>query len=105
MPNINNNTECTLPVGTMVTIIGDPALSLTIPDNATGVLFTMQSGGFFTIDGVTTPATGVGLFVNVLMDPFFLHLYPNAPVAFFSTGFVAYQFFRTCDTYSLTSRR
>lgn len=89
----------------MVNSIGDPAIPLTIPDNATGVLFTMQSGGFFTIDGTTVPATGVGFFANVLLDPFFLHLYPGAPVSFFSTGFVAYQFFTTCDTYSLTSRR
>lgn len=103
MPNVNNNTESIVPVGAHFNVFGNPAISLTIPDNATGIIFSTTVSGFFSTDGVTVPATNVGLGSRLL--PNTLHLYPGAPISIFTTGFVNYQFFRTGDTYSLTSRR
>ena len=104
MPNINNNTECLVPVGSHVTIAGSPALALTIPDDATGIIFSVTvNNGTYTLDGVTVPAVGLGIATRLNVNT--LHLYPGAPISIFTTGSVNYQFFRTGDTYSLTSRR
>lgn len=103
MPNINNNTESITAVGSHVNVFGNPAVALTIPVDATGILFSTTVSGFFTTDGVTVPTTNVGLGSRLLLNT--VHLYPGAPITIFTTGFINYQFFRTNDTYSLTSRR
>ena len=103
MPNVNNNTENIIAVGSHVNVFGSPAIALTIPDDATGILFSTTVAGFYTTDAVTVPTTNVGLGTRLL--PNIVHLYPGAPISIFTTGFVNYQFFRTGDTYSLTSRR
>lgn len=103
MPNIGNNTEAIIPLGTLTTVSGSPALALTIPDDATGIIFSVTvNNGTFTLDGVTVPAVGVGIATRLSIVT--LHLYPGAPIGIFTTGSVNYQFFRTGDTYSLTSR-
>lgn len=103
MPNINNDTECIVPIGTFTTVSGSPALALTIPDDATGITFSATvNNGTYTLDGVTVPAAGLGLATR--LNVITLHLYPGAPIGIFTTGSVNYQFFRTGDTYSLTSR-
>ena len=105
MPNINNNTETFIPVGANVNTSANPAVFAIIPDDATGILFTFTAGGSFTLDG-TTPTVTIGFFCNVLLDPYFLHLYPGARIDFFANaGFLNYQFIRTGDHHSLTSRR
>lgn len=103
MPNIGNNTDTTVAVGSHVNVLGSPAVALTIPDDATGITFSCTVNGFYTLDGVTVPTTNVGLATRLPVNT--LHLYPGASITIFTTGFINYQFFRTGDTYSLTSRR
>ena len=106
MTNINNNTESIIAVGTHQNINPTVATPLTIPDDATGIVFTSSGVGTFTIDGVTTPDATVGLNIRLQSGVVFIHLYPGAVINFFSAAaIINYQFFRTNDTYSVASRR
>jgi hypothetical protein len=106
MTNVNNNTESIIAVGTHQNITPTVATPVTIPDDATGIVFTSSAVATFTIDGVTTPDSTVGLNARLQSGVIFIHLYPGAIINFFSlTATINYQFFRTNDTYSLTSRR
>lgn len=106
MINVNNNTESIIAVGTHVNITPTVATIITIPDDATGILLTTSGIATFTLDGVTTPDASVGINLRLQSGLVYLHLYPGAEINIFSaTAIINYQFFKTGDTYSLTSRR
>jgi hypothetical protein len=105
---INNNTQAIIPIGTHNSVDGSPAVNDVVPDNATGVFFTMSFTGYYTYDGTTAGSVDGILFRNqgpINYPPQILHLYPGCPVSFFSmTGNINYQFFRTADHKSLLTR-
>lgn len=104
--NTNNNTETIIPVGAHQSFSPAVATTLTVPDDATGCVFTSSGVATFTLDGTTTPDASVGINLRLQTGITFLHLYPGAPITFFSaTGIINLQFYRTGDTYSVTSRR
>lgn len=116
MPNINNNTKAIVPIGAHVSTTADPGINLVIPDNATGIYFTMNpvpfGSGYFKLDGGTA-ALNDGLIYPFQGPPiqrkayfYTLHLYPGCPISFFiaNPNTVQYQFFNTVDHKSLLTR-
>ena len=104
--NVNNNTETIVPVGTHQNFQPAVATTVNIPDDATGCVFSSSGVATFTLDGTTTPDATTGINIRIQSGLTFLHLYPGAPITFFSaTGIINLQYFKTGDTYSLTTRR